>query len=307
MRLDLSSDLAQFRSMKMPNSTKTKVLPKTIFAVIACLLPIPSVSAQIRTPHGTFSTEYSSDGVLKPWKICDVACVETGLVSTLYVKLGDRVQSGDRLAELESASIQQQLEIAQVQAANHGRRSAAQAEVELGLRRVDSLISARKQNFSSQTEVERAEADLRIAQARLLSELEEQEILRLQVQRLTTLLAQRTIVAPIDGIVVELHKELGELVAPNTSELVRIVDVSRLRASFFLQNSEIEGLTAGNSVAVSLSERGDRSATIEHISPVADAESGLIEVSVLIENPKLEVLGSRCSLMLNAGQSAPST
>jgi multidrug efflux pump subunit AcrA (membrane-fusion protein) len=81
--------------------------------------------------------------------------------------------------------------------------------------------------------------------------------------------------------------------------VLRIVDVSRLRASFFLQVKEVEGLPKDRVVHVRLADGRESIATVEHISPVADGESGLIEVRVLIDNPELKILGSRCALLLD--------
>ena len=149
--------------------------------------------------------------------------------------------------------------------------------------------------------MERAQADLKISQGRLASEVEEQEVLRLQVARLKHQIEQRTVVAPIDGMVTELHRELGEFVSPTTPEVLRIVDVSRLRASFFLQVEEVERLPRSGKIRVRLGTDQVTSATLEHVSPVADGESGLIEVRVLIDNPELKILGSRCALLFDEG------
>ena len=74
--------------------------------------------------------------------------------------------------------------------------------------------------------------------------------------------------------------------------------MSRLRASFFLQVKEVDGLANDGRVRVRLNDGSETIAEVEHVSPVADGESGLIEVRVLINNPERKILGSRCSLLL---------
>ncbi len=245
---------------------------------------------------------YAPEGVLEPWRISEVACVETGLVKRLYVTSGASVKAAEPLAELDSGSLEIQIVVAEAQATAMGRQAIAQAEVELHQRKVNAIRDARKQEYSSQLELERAEADLRIAQARLASEREDQQILTLQVERLRQQLRQRTIVAPFDGIVLKIHKEVGEFVAPNTPELVRLVDVTRLRTSFFLQVEEVQSLPHDKRIQVRLSNGGVVDALVEQIAPVADSESGLIEVRVLVENFEQEIQGSRCSLIIHASQ-----
>lgn len=267
------------------------------FALVVMLLS-HLASGQSRSSRVSLTKGYAPDGVLEPWKSSDVASVEPGLLESLQVKLGDKVQVGQPLARIESSALETQLVIVESQAAASGRQLAAQADVELNRRRVESLLTARENRYSSQTELERAQADLKISQGRLTTEIEEQEVLRLQVARLKHQIGQRTVIAPINGVVTHFHKELGEFLSPTSPEVLRIVDVSRLRASFFLQVTEVAGLADNGRVRVRLNDGSESVAEVEHISPVADGESGLIEVRVLIDNPELKILGSRCSLLL---------
>lgn len=266
-----------------------------------------SASGQSRSSRVSLNHGYAPDGVLEPWKISDVASVEPGLLEELLVHLGDQVKMGQPLAKIESSAVETQLRIVEAQAAASGRQMAAMADVELNRRRVESLQSARENRFSSQTELERAQADLKISQGRLASEVEEQEVLRLQVARLKHQIKQRIVSAPIDGVVTEFHRELGEFVSPTNPEVLRIVDVSRLRASFFLQVEEVESLPVDGKVRVRLGNDQQTHATVEHVAPVADGESGLIEVRVLIDNPDLKILGSRCALLFEAPPPGPRT
>ncbi len=132
----------------------------------------------------------------------------------------------------------------------------------------------------------------------MTAEIEEQEVLRLQVARLKHQIQQRTVVAPIHGIVTKFHRELGEYVSPTAPEILQIVDVSRLRASFFLQVVEVESLPKSGRVRVRLDAGKETMAEVEYVSPVSDGESALIEVRVLIDNPDMKILGSRCALLL---------
>ncbi len=275
---------------------------------MAAMLLCQSASGQSRSSRLPLSSGNAPDGVLEPWKISEVGCVESGLIEQIQANLGARVHVGDALASIESAALRQQLKIAEVQAASMGRLNSVKAELELNERRVAALTAARENRFSSQSELERAQADLKITRGQLAAEIEEREVMRLQVERLKLQLEQRTIVAPIDGIVVEFHKEVGEFVSPTSPEVLRIVDVSRLRASFFLQVSEVQDLPPSRVVQVRLNDGSQTAATIEIVSPVADGESGLIEVRVLIENPAQKILGSRCALLLSElDQVPPST
>ncbi len=82
------------------------------------------------------SASQGLQGVLEPWKTCEVACSETGLLQTLDVVLGQRLKTGDRIASLNSDAIELQLQIAIVQAAAIGKVETAKAELRLNERKV---------------------------------------------------------------------------------------------------------------------------------------------------------------------------
>lgn len=71
--------------------------------------------------------------------------------------------------------------------------------------------------------------------------------------------------------------------------------------------NEVEGLDDNGRVRVRLNDGSETVAEVEHVSPVADGESGLIEVRVLIDNPERKILGSRCSLLLESRLSGDQT
>lgn len=237
-------------------------------------------------------------GVLEPWRTSNVACSETGLIHEVYVKLGDRVKVGDQIAQLKSDAIRLQLDMAETQVAAAGRIETAQAEVQLNERKVAAFAEARKNDFTSQLELERAQMELATSRGRLKTEIEERKVLEARAAQLRQLLRDRLVVAPIAGHVTEIHRETGELVAANAPEIVTIADVSKLRARFYLTEQEIDSIAPSKLVNVELSNSKRVVATVEDIAPVADKESGLIVLSVLIDNLNSDIRSSRCTLLI---------
>lgn len=270
-------------------------LTTTLVAVLALFCGVANSQQQSIKAE---STPTGPQGVLEPWRTSEVACSESGLIQQVFVKVGDRVEVGARLAELKSESIKLQLQMAETQVNAVGRIETARAEVVLNERKVAAFTEARKKDYSSQMELERAEMDLATARGRLKTEIEEHVIRELRAAQLRQVLQDRLIVAPIAGQVTVIHREAGELVAANAPEIVRIVDISKLRSRFYLTESEIEQLKDKRSVKVELANGKKVTATIEDIAPVADKESGLIVVSVLIDNLNSDIRSSRCTLLI---------
>ncbi len=282
----------------MPNMTTPETRSSLLSGVLALLCCISAAGQQVSGIGSGAPEEGVLVGFLEPWRKSEVACVETGLLQSIYVQAGDRVKTGDRLAELRNDMTRLQVELSQAQASAEGRIATARAEVALNERKVTAFKAARANASSSQLELERAMADLEIARGKLQAELDERKISEIRAQQMRQSLLDRTITAPIDGVVAVVRKQLGELVAPNAPEILQIVDPSKLRARFFLTPPEVRSLPKDRVVDVSLTDGHQMKATVETIVPVADKDSGLIIVTVLIDNPNQDILSSSCRLLL---------
>lgn len=263
--------------------------------LLAALMCQVAVAQPPTSSLGTSSA--SPDGILRPWKEADAATPETGLVLKLLVKVGETVKAGQPIAELDSQAVQLQLETARVQAAAEGRLMTAASEVTFYKRKLELLSQMRQKNQANELEEERARVDLRMAEGRHQAELDEKRVLELQVRRLEEQLEERTIKAPIDGVITKLHKAVGEFVAANTPQVARIADVKQMKAMFFLTDDEVRHLPKDKQIQVRLSSGQVVPARFDYVLPYANDESGLIEMQVIVDNPREEVLGSRCQLV----------
>lgn len=263
-----------------------------VFMTIVCS------AALAQPPTGTLNSSSSSpDGILRPWKEADAATAETGLIHKILVNVGDTVTAGQPIAELDCKAVEIQLATARAQANAEGRLNSAAAEVAFYERKLELLSAMRQKSHSNELEEERARVDLRMAEGRLQGELDEKRVLELQVQKLEDQLSERVIKAPIKGVVVKMHKEVGEFVAANTPQVAHIVDVSRMKAVFYLTDSEVRNLPKEKEIRVRVSNGQSVRATFDYVLPYANDESGLIEMQVIIDNSEDEVLGSRCQLL----------
>lgn len=283
--------------------TMTKHSPLTL--AVAALLMCSHALAQQTTAIAQ-RPKPSAQGVLAPWKVCRVAFSESGLVHEIHVAPGAFVKVGQKLASLD---IDQQVilvEMAKVQAEATGKLDSARAEVELNRRKLAAIEAGRQKNFTTQTELERAQVELRISEGKLANELNQAQVEQLNLKKLQTQLNQRTVFAPISGTVVRILKEVGEFVAPTSPEVLEIVDTSRLRATFYLAASEVRTLNSVGKAAIDVDGQ-QVAAELEYVAPVADGESGLIEVRLVVDNPNRQVIGSSCTLVLSASEATASS
>ncbi len=93
-------------------------------------------------------------------------------------------------------------------------------------------------------------------------------VLELQVRKLEEQLTERTVRAPIDGVIIKLHKEVGEFVAANTPQVARIADASRMKAMFYLTDAEVRQLPNDKQIQVRISNGQVMKAEFDYVLPL---------------------------------------
>jgi macrolide-specific efflux system membrane fusion protein len=115
-------------------------------------------------------------------------------------------------------------------------------------------------------------------------------------------LSRRRILAPLDGVVAQVHARRGEWVEPGKT-LLRIVRVDRLRAEGLVNVNSLSGELVGADVSVKV-VLGKRTEEVRgklvFISPEADPVSGQVRVWAEIDNPGLALrAGQRGSMVIS--------
>ena len=272
----------------MQNAFKNQ--PTTLRAAICGALLVGACAA-----HAT-----EIDGFTEPYRSIDVAAADSGLLDQVAVKEGDRVSRGQVLARLDEKVFQATIAIAESAMQSRGRLDSAQAEVALQTAMLAKLKELQQRNHASQQEVDRAETQLRIAQARLQTVREELQINALEHERALMQLQQRRLVAPIDGIVTRVYKDRGEYVSLNEPIVLKVVQLDSLLVVFSVPIEYCRELSVGQVVNVRIALVDEPAqAEVEFISPTADPQSGTARVRVRVPNPG-ETLpsGAACRLVL---------
>jgi RND family efflux transporter MFP subunit len=239
------------------------------------------------------------EGFTEPFRTLKVAADETGTIAEVLVQEGERVNAGQPLARLNSDVHEAMLAIAAKNMKADGRIRSAQADLQLRQSRLDKLRDILSEGFARQEEVDRAATEVEIAEANIHAAQEDIATKQLEHQKIVVQLRRRTIVAPIDGTVTILHKDQGEFVAPNTPEIVTLVQLDTLLANFTLTGSQAASLQLESELPIIFSEGNDCPGTIDFISPVMDAESGTVLVKVRIDNAdRSHRSGQRCRIRL---------
>jgi RND family efflux transporter MFP subunit len=261
-----------------------------VFSVIGLVCFAPVVYGQ--------STEV--DGLTEAYRSIDIAAPEPGVITKIVVQEGDVVRQGQVLASLDNEVHLATLAVAQKNMESVGALNSAVAEVKLRRDRLESFLALRAKEFARQEEVERARAELSIAESKLLSVQEDLAIKKLEYEKIKAQVERRIIRAPADGVITKLFKDEGEYAAPTDPTLFTLVQLNRLMAVFSVPSSAAQNLVSSQTVQINFPELPSPArGTVEFVSPVTDAESGTVRVKIRIDNLQATYRsGERCTLVL---------
>ena len=243
-----------------------------------------------------------NEGFTEPRYHIEVAAPETGIIQSLNVEEGRRVTAGQVLGVLDDDTLAASVAVAKKAKECQGAIRQAQAELALKQDRLKQFEQLRLRNHASAEELERAQMEQDVAEAQLLAAQEAQELKVLEHRRAEVQLARRRIVSPIDGVVIQVHKDKGEFVSPMDAVVFTVVQLDPLLATFSIPAPAAGKLSSGQKAQVAFFE-GNRTAlgTVVFISPVINPQSGTVKVKVEIPNPGgLYRSGERCRLLPGA-------
>ena len=258
------------------------------------------------------SSSAAVEGFAEPFREVVVsAASEPGRVTSRTVDEGATVTEGQILATLDTNVLRATLEIAKKRATMQGRIMAAEADLRIRQRRLRKLDTLRTQGHATQAELDRAELDVATAEASLLRAREERALNELEVIRIEAEIDRRTIRSPINGVVIEVHREVGEVTQIGDPHLLTVVQLNPLKVKFSMTVAQTTGLRVGDVLPITIAEAGEETeAEIEAIAPVLDATSGTVKVTCVFDNSEAKYRsGMRCLLDLsgraNANYSLP--
>jgi macrolide-specific efflux system membrane fusion protein len=242
--------------------------------------------------------------VLRLLAEAEVPAQEGGVITSVAVNEGARVKQGellaqvdDEVARLAAAAAHAQFEIAQAKAANEVRLQFARKALQVSeaeLRRSTESVERFPRSVSEsqldverltvekhRLEVEQALHEQRVAVLELKSKDQERSAARAQVTR-------RRIVAPLEGVVVQVLVRSGEWIEPG-EQAVRIVNIDRLKAEGFLPASQASADLVGRPVELrQIAGEGaptqSFSGAVVFVSPEVDPITGQVRIWAEIDN-----------------------
>lgn len=242
---------------------------------------------------------------LEPYQKPGMNFVETGVISSIPVKEGQVVKAGETIITLDTEIAEARLAVAKTQAASTGKVDAMRAEYEVQLDRMQGLVAlAQKGTPASQAELKRQEASLAIAKGNLTIALEEQKNYQMQVAQFQAELNRRMIKSPIDGVVVEINKEIGEPVSTSSLQqdeaLVRVVQLDKLKCNGHVPSTTTRQMKAGDRLAIRVNdvEVLQAEGVIEYVKPTVDPATSTVLIRLAIDNTDGRIRAGASAMIL---------
>lgn len=216
------------------------------------------------------------EGRVFPFRQVEVSAPVSSRITDVRVAEGEVVKAGQPLAQL------------------YGKLE------ELEMQRAKALLERRE--FEAKG-AKRLYDNKIIPEARALESRIELELARLQYETAAEQVRLRTVVAPMDGVVVIRYHEAGEAVS-GAQPLFQLMDLSRVLIQCAVSPEALAALTPGRKVRVILTESGGTEnvqGEVALVDPCADAK-GKVRVKVVVANPDRRIrTGLRAQVLLPEG------
>ena len=243
------------------------------------------------------------DGLVRLIEYVDIPARRDGRLEKINTKEGTYVHKGDNLGRLDDAEAlltlkrtELELQLAEEKAKSEIAVNSARLIQEVTRNEFERARETRKSSPASisvtefdrlRLESEKATNELaRLGEERRFAAITSQtKVVELQLSRLA--LEERQILAPLDGIVVQLHRREGEWVHLG-EKVVRVVRIDRLRVEAYVNLhsglASLEKAPAILEVEFTDSPTQEFSGAVVFVNPEADPVNGQIRIWAEIEN-----------------------
>ena len=298
-------------------STKKKVL--IIAGVVIAVGALGALSLRGGGERGTeVSTEavarrtlvevVTASGKIEPKRKVDISADISGRVVQLGVEEGQWVNAGDLLLRIDptqyTSAVRRNEALVSQSRAREAQSRAQLSKAQADLRRAETLMQTNE--LVSAADVENARTQAQVAE----QELQAARFAVSQAQAALTesrdQLSKTTITAPMSGRVTRLNIELGETAVVGTmnnpgSLLLTIADLSVMEAKVEVDETDIPGLTVGDSATVKVdafpgrefaghvTRIGNSSIQLAAAQASGDQQSVDYEVVITLDNPPAEL------------------
>ncbi len=218
-----------------------------------------------------------ASGTIEAAKQVSVGAQVSGQIKKLHVRLGDTVQQGQLIAEIDATPQTNSLRTSQAQvallSAQQGAKRATLRQAQLAYERQKQLLA---QEATSRAEFENAEAAYQAAQADLSALLAQLSQAQISVETAKVNLGYTRILAPMSGVVVAVIAEEGRTVNANQSAptIIKLANMDTVQIKAQISEADVVRVKPGLPVYFTILGEPDRryDAQLRAVEPAPESE-----------------------------------
>lgn len=256
------------------------------------------VTQEVR--RGNLSVRVSATGNLQPRRQVDIGSELSGTVVSVYVDVNDRVQSGQVLAQLDTARLRDEVQRGEASLRSAEARvvqtAATVEETRKELARLRDAHTRSEGRVVAPVDLESAEAAYERAVGDDRSTRAGVEEARASLQSARTNVGKATIRSPINGVVLARQVEPGQTVAASlqVATLFTIAeDLSQMEAEVSIDEADVSSVTEGQSAVFTVDAYPGRSynGTVTRVNLGSTEEAGVVSypATITVQNSDLSL------------------
>ncbi|MDY6982736.1 MAG: efflux RND transporter periplasmic adaptor subunit, partial [Pseudomonadota bacterium] len=238
--------------------------------------------------RGDIENTVAAAGTLKPSSFVDVGAQVSGILQKLYVDVGDTVEQGQLLAEIDARVQQSRVDASRANIlAQEAQLEARKASLVLAKANADRQTRLMAEQATSQLEYDNAVNNLAAAESSLIQLEKQIEQSRASLSQEETQLGFTKIYAPTAGTVVTIEMNEGRTlnaaqVAPN---ILRIANLDVMRVESDISEADVGAVRPGMRVYFKTLGGGERRwySTVQQILPTPEVLNNVVLYTGLFE------------------------
>ena len=250
------------------------------------IIPEPIAVQVTRSTTKTLEKRINLVGNLEAGSQVEVRTRYSGYIKSMPFDVGDRIQEGDVILELNDSENREL--VSKAEAALSVAKAQLKAQItsqELAQKAYDRLLVLQKSGVSTRQQMEEAQASLAIQEAQ--TELEQARVDQAEadLEQSRLRLQENKILAPTSGFLAERLVDIGDLAKPDVA-LMKIVNLDHVRTVVHIVEKDYEDVKIGQQAAITVDTFPDQtfSGHVKRKAPVLDPQTRTAAVHIEIPN-----------------------
>ena len=270
--------------------------PAPASAVVAVAAPA-AVATSVPAPARAPAQPAALGCLIEASAIVEVGTSVVGVLDSIAVERGDIVTKGQVLAQLEAGVERAAVTLAKTKVNNQADVLAAISQKSYAAKKAKRTAELTDLQFVSNQARDQADSEASQAVMKLAQTLEQQSMSAQELALARAQLAQRTVLSPLSGVVVDRYVSVGERI--ENRPILKLAQIDPLRVEVVLPAAQFNAIKAGMTARVlpQLPGASLQSASVAIVDRVIDAASNTFRVRLTLPNRDLSLpSGVRCKV-----------